>query len=247
MSAGRAPRAPGREEAAALRAVEVLDHLEAAHPDAKCALDFGSPLELLVATILAAQAQDKHINTLTPALFRRYPTAAAWASAPPEQVREDLRPTGFFNQKAKAVQATCQALVERHGGAVPEDLDALVALPGVGRKTANVVLGNAFGHPDRVAVDTHVQRLAKLLGFTRHDDPVKIEADLAALWPAARRTRGCHLLQFHGRRVCVARRPRCDACPVAPLCPSAHSPPPGKKAAGKKAAGKKAPSRKSAG
>lgn len=205
------------------RTLEVLDRLERAYPDARCALDYRTPLELLIATILAAQAQDKHINTVTPGLFAKYPTARAWAEAPIEQLEEDLRPTGFFRNKAKAVKATCQALVERHGGKVPEDLDALVALPGVGRKTANVVLGNAFGHPDRVATDTHVLRLSARLGFTEHTDPEKVEADLEERWPAERRTRACHLLQFHGRQVCLARKPRCGACPVNDLCPAAFS------------------------
>ncbi|MCO5165704.1 MAG: endonuclease III [Planctomycetes bacterium] len=203
------------------RTLEVLDRLERAYPDARCALDFHTPLQLLIATILAAQAQDKHINTVTPGLFAKYRTARDWAEAPLEQLEVDLKPTGFFRNKAKAVKATCQALVERHGGEVPEDLEALVALPGVGRKTANVVLGNAFRHPDRVATDTHVLRLAARLGFTEQTDAAKVEADLEARWPAERRTRACHLLQFHGRQVCVARRPRCDACPVNDLCPSA--------------------------
>jgi endonuclease-3 len=204
-------------------AARVLDALERAYPDARCALDFETPLQLLIATILAAQAQDKHINTLTPDLFFKYPTARAWAEAPLEQLEHDLRPTGFFRNKAKAVKGCCAALVERHGGKVPADLDALVALPGVGRKTANVVLGNAFGQPDRVATDTHVLRLAARLGFTDRTDPEDVERDLEALWPAERRTRACHLLQFHGRQVCLARAPRCATCPVQELCPSAFT------------------------
>jgi endonuclease III len=203
------------------RAIEVLDRLEQAYPDAKCALDFETPLQLLIATILAAQAQDKHINTVTPGLFAKYRTAKAWAEAPLEQLEVDLKPTGFFRNKAKAVKGACARLVELHGGKVPEDLDALVELPGVGRKTANVVLGNAFGHADRVATDTHVLRLSLRLGFTRSDDPVEVERDLEALWPAERRTRACHLMQFHGRAVCVARKPRCGECPVNDRCPSA--------------------------
>jgi endonuclease-3 len=205
------------------QAVRVLDLLEKSYPDAKCALDYRTPLELLVATILAAQHRDDHINVVTPGLFAKYPTARAWAEADPEQVRQDLKPTGFFNQKAKSVQGACAALVADHGGEVPDDLDALVKLHGVGRKTANVVLGNAFAHPDRVATDTHVLRVAKRLGWTASDDPVKVERDLEALWPAPRRTRACHLLQFHGRAVCQARTPRCQECPIAPLCPSADT------------------------
>jgi endonuclease-3 len=205
------------------RAIEVLDILEATYPDARCALDFETPLQLLIATILAAQAQDKHINTVTPGLFRKYPTARAWAEADPDEVRADLKPTGFYNNKAKAVQGACRVLVDEHGGEVPDDLDALVRLPGVGRKTANVVLGNAFHHPDRVATDTHVLRLSLRLGWTTSTDPEQVERDLEALWPAERRTRACHLLQFHGRALCVARSPRCQQCPVAPLCPSAET------------------------
>jgi len=207
----------------AAAAVRILDLLEETHPDAKCALDFRTPLELLIATILAAQHRDDHINVVTPGLFAKYPTARAWAEADPEQVKVDLKPTGFFNQKARSVQGACAALVRDHAGEVPDDLDALVRLYGVGRKTANVVLGNAFKRPDRVATDTHVLRLSKLLGWTRSDDPEQVERDLEALWPAGRRTRACHLLQFHGRRVCVARAPRCQECPLAPLCPSADT------------------------
>jgi endonuclease-3 len=174
-----------------------------------------------VATILAAQARDEKINQLTPALFQRYPDARAFAEAPLPLLAEELKPTGYYNQKARAVQGACRALLERHGGEVPDDLDALVGLPGVGRKTANVVLGNAFAHPDRVAVDTHVKRVSARLGLSRAEDPADVEAELERLIPPARRTRACHLMQFHGRRVCLARSPRCDACPLAPLCPSA--------------------------
>lgn len=235
--------ASGAQPADRAGAVRVLDLLEETHPDAKCALDFRTPLELLIATILAAQHRDDHINVVTPGLFAKYPTARAWAEADPEQVKVDLKPTGFFNQKAKSVQGACAALVASHGGEVPDDLDALVALPGVGRKTANVVLGNALGHRDRVATDTHVLRLSKRLGWTRSDDPEQVERDLEALWPAERRTRACHLLQFHGRRICVARAPRCQECPLAPLCPSADTAAPPAKAAKKarRSAAKAAP------
>lgn len=201
--------------------MRVLDLLEAEYPNAACALRFSNPLELLVATILAAQAQDVHINEVTARLFPKYRTAADWAGAPTSVLLEELRSTGFFNQKTKAVQGACRALVEEHGGRVPDDLDALTRLPGVGRKTANVVTGNAFGHPDRIAVDTHVKRLAQRFGFTRSDDPEEIELDLERLWPAERRTRACHLLQFHGRRICDAKKPRCEACVASELCPSA--------------------------
>jgi endonuclease-3 len=217
----RAKPTPRPSAQARRRAEEQLDLLEAAHPDARIALDYETPLQLLVATILAAQNTDKHINTVTPRLFERYRSAADWAETPLEKLQEDLRPTGFFNQKAKAVQGACRALVEEHDGQVPPDVDALVALPGVGRKTANVVLGAAFGQPDRVAVDTHVKRLALRLGLTTSNKPDRIESDLEALWPSDRRTRGCHLLQYHGRRVCKARKPQCEVCSLAEACPSA--------------------------
>lgn len=221
------------------RIVEILDRLERAYPDARCALDFQTPLQLLIATILAAQAQDKHINTVTPHLFAKYPTARDWAEAPLDQLEVDLKPTGFFRNKAKAVKGACQALVERHGGQVPRDLDALVELPGVGRKTANVVLGTAFHEPHRVATDTHVLRLSRRLGFTESEDPIQVERDLEVRWPEDRRTRACHLLQFHGRQRCLARRPKCAECPLSELCPSAflvdaqledEAPPPPKRA-----------------
>src|SRR5207302_1351037 len=158
-------------------------------------------LELLVATILAAQARDTHINTITAKLFQKYRTAKDWATADEAVLTDELRPTGFFNSKTKSVLGATRALVERHGGKVPEDMDALVALPGVGRKTANVVLGNAFGRPDRVAVDTHVKRLSQRLGFTKSEDPDEIEKDFEKIAPAERRTHLCHVLQFHGRRI----------------------------------------------
>jgi endonuclease-3 len=222
---GKPTKRPGPESLAARagRAVQVLDRLEAEYPNAKIALDFTTPLELLIATILAAQARDSHINTVTPALFKKYRTAADWANAPLETLRTELRSTGTFNQKAKSVHEATQGLVDHHGGEVPDDLDALTQLHGVGRKTANVVIGNAFGHPDRVAVDTHVKRLSQRLRFTRNDDPDKIEADLEKIWPAPRRTRACHLLQFHGRRICDAKNPKCDACVVSDHCPSAFT------------------------
>ena len=205
------------------KALAILDRLDAEYPNAGIALDFTNPLELLIATILAAQARDSHINTVTARLFPKYRTAKDWATAPDEVLLEELKPTGFFNSKTKSVQGATRALVEQHGGEVPEDMDALVALPGVGRKTANVVLGNAFGHPDRIAVDTHVKRLSERLGFTKSEDPDEIEKDLEKLWPAERRTHLCHVLQFHGRRICVGPNPKCDACVVNDLCPSAFT------------------------
>lgn len=205
------------------KALAILDRLDREYPNATIALDFTNPLELLIATILAAQARDSHINTITAKLFKKYRTARDWAEAPTDVLLAELKPTGFFNSKTKSVQGATRALVERHGGVVPEDMDALVALPGVGRKTANVVLGNAFGHTDRVAVDTHVRRLSQRLGFTKSDDPDEIEKDLERLWPERRRTHLCHVLQFHGRRICVGAKPKCEACVVNDLCPSAFT------------------------
>jgi len=196
----------------------ILDRLEVSHPDATLALDFRSPLQLLVALILAAQCTDAKVNEVTPALFRRYRGAADFAAADPEELEGLVKQTGFFRQKARAVRGCCQALVDRFGGQVPDDFDALLGLPGVGRKTANILLGNAFGIP-AIGVDTHVGRLAQRLGLTRHTDPDKIEADLAALVPCARQIRFCHLLQYHGRRVCLARKPACPTCTLVDLCP----------------------------
>ncbi len=196
----------------------LLDRLEAAHPDATLALDFRSPLQLLVALILAAQCTDAKVNEVTPALFRRYRGAADFAAADPEELEGLVKQTGFFRQKARAVRACCQALVDRCGGEVPDDFDALLSLPGVGRKTANILLGNAFGIA-AIGVDTHVGRLSQRLGLSRHSDPDKIEADLTALIPAARQIRFCHLLQYHGRRICLARKPACPTCTLIDLCP----------------------------
>jgi endonuclease-3 len=218
------------------RVLAVLDRLEKEYPNAKIALDFSNPLELLVATILAAQARDSLINTVTAKLFKKYRTAKDWATADEKVLTQELKPTGFFNSKTKSVLGATRALVERHGGEVPDDMEALVALPGVGRKTANVVTGNAFGHPDRVAVDTHVKRLSERLGWTKHSDPEDIEKDLEKLWPAEGRTHDCHLLQFHGRRICFSNKPRCEDCVVNDLCPSAFT---FEKAKKKKAAKKK--------
>ncbi len=197
---------------------EVITRLDRAHPDAKLALDFSSPLELLIALILAAQCTDAKVNEVTPALFREFPTAAAFAAADQDTLEGWLRPTGFFRQKTRAVRACCQALVDRFGGAVPSDFDDLLSLPGVGRKTANILRGNAFGLPG-IGVDTHVGRLSQRLGFTTNTDPDKIEADLTTIVPIANQIRFCHLLQYHGRRVCLARKPGCPACILIEICP----------------------------
>jgi endonuclease-3 len=203
---------------------EVLRRLKKAYPDATCALEHRTPFELLVATILSAQCTDVRVNMVTPALFATYPTARSLAEADQADVEELIRSTGFFRNKARNLIGMAGALVERHGGEVPADMEALRVLPGVGRKTANVVLGNAFGMNVGVTVDTHVARLTKLLGLTRHTDPIKIERDLMDLVPRKDWTLVSHLLIWHGRQVCIARRPRCDECVLRHGCPSARPP-----------------------
>ena len=199
----------------------VYDTLAATYPDAHCELDFGDAFQLLCATILSAQCTDKRVNMVTPVLFERYPNAAALAAAKQADVEEIIRTTGFFRNKAANLIAMAGALVDRHGGEVPADMDALVALPGVGRKTANVVLGNAFGRNEGIVVDTHVSRLSQRLGLTADTDPVKIESSLIPLFPNERWTMLSHLLIEHGRQVCDARKPRCSSCLLADVCPSA--------------------------
>jgi len=189
------------------------------HPDAHCELRHSSPLELLVATILSAQCTDARVNLVTPILFARYPTAADYAGADRAELEEIVKPTGFFRNKSATVMALGAALVAEHGGEVPRRMKQLVALPGVGRKTANVVLGNAFGVPG-ITVDTHVGRLARRFGWTTSEDPLVVEAEVGALFPRRDWTMLSHRLIFHGRRICHARRPACGACPLAALCPS---------------------------
>jgi len=198
---------------------ETLLRLEHLYGDAGCSLDFGSPLQLLAATILSAQCTDARVNMVTPELFRRFPTAAALAAAPSGAIEEVIRSTGFFNAKAKSLRGMAKALVEKHGGEVPRTMSDLHALPGVGRKTANVVLGNVWNTPDGVVVDTHVGRLARRLGWTRHADPVKVEQDLNGRVPRERWTWISHALILHGRRICVSQRPKCDLCVLADICP----------------------------
>lgn len=197
---------------------KVIAALGAAHPDATLALDYASPLELLVALILAAQCTDAKVNEVTPALFARFRSAPDFAAVGQEELERWIRPTGFYRQKAKAIRACCQQLVERFDGTVPSDRDALLTLPGVGRKTANILLGNAFGVP-AIGVDTHVARVSQRLGLTAESDPDKIETDLTARVPRRDQIRFCHLLQFHGRRICQARKPRCAECVLLKLCP----------------------------
>ena len=210
---------PPSRTALVRRARRIARELAVLHPDAHCELDFTTPLELAVATILSAQCTDKRVNEVTPALFRRYPTAAAYAAADRAELEALVRPTGYFRNKAGSLIGLGAALVERHGGAVPRRLEDLVQLPGIGRKTANVVLGNAFGVPG-LTVDTHFGRLVRRFGWTALDDPGKVEAVVADLLPKAEWTLFSHRVIFHGRRVCHARKPACGACGVAALCPS---------------------------
>lgn len=212
-----------RDDTAVLRrhATGVFGQLVALYPDAHCELDHGDAWQLLVATILSAQCTDRRVNMVTPVLFARYPTPAALAAARQEDVEEVIRSTGFFRNKARNLIAMAGAVVDRHAGRVPTSMEELVILPGVGRKTANVVLGNACGINAGVVVDTHVQRLAGRLGLSRQADPVKVEQDLMALFDQDRWTLLSHLLIWHGRRLCHARKPQCGACPLASICPSA--------------------------
>jgi endonuclease-3 len=202
-----------------VRVAALLSLLAEAYPDATCALTFQTPLQLLVATILSAQCTDERVNMTTPALFAAYPDAAAFSAADPKKLEEMIHSTGFFRQKAKSIREACADLVTLHGGEVPRDLDALVALRGVGRKTANVVLGNAYGIASGIVVDTHVGRLAIRLGLTRETDPVKVEQALMPLISRERWVLFSHWLILHGRAVCNARKPRCSTCPLFAHCP----------------------------
>ena len=204
------------------RVRKIIARLEQAYPDPTCALRHKSALELLVATILSAQSTDARVNMVTPTLFAKYKTARDFASADPRVLEQEIHSTGFFRNKTRSIVGMAQALVERHGSAVPDTMDRLVELPGVGRKTANVVLGTWFKKNEGIVVDTHVQRLATLLGLTKEKDPVKIERDLIALVPRDKWTWFSHTLIMHGRRVCIARRPKCGVCVVNRWCPSSR-------------------------
>ncbi|MHC4925587.1 MAG: endonuclease III [Planctomycetota bacterium] len=204
------------------RADEVYHLLVAEHPDAHCELDHDTPFQLGVATILSAQTTDVRVNMVTPELFRRYPDAPALASAQQEEVEELVRSTGFFRNKARNIIGFARGLMASHEGEVPRTMAELSVLPGVGRKTANVILGNAFGLDEGVVVDTHVKRLTTLMRFTKEKTPEKIERDLMVIFPRERWTMLAHLLIWHGRRVCDARKPRCEACVVSHLCPSSR-------------------------
>lgn len=200
---------------------EAISRLKEAYPDARTELIWDDPLQLLVATVLSAQSTDVRVNGVTEGLFRKYRTAEAFAEADLAEMEEEIRPVGFFRNKARAIKSMARALVEEHGGEVPCTMEELVALPGVGRKTANVVLGNAFGVDEGVVVDTHVRRLSNRLGFSKENDPERIERDLLKIVPEEERTLFSHLLIFHGRRVCNARKPDCPNCVLNHVCPSA--------------------------
>jgi len=215
------PPRPRSRAARIDQAAAVDKALTAFYPDARCELDFRNPLELLVATVLSAQTTDVRVNSITPELFAEYPDATAYANADREHLESILRPLGFFRAKAKSLIGMGRALVDDFDSEVPATLDELVTLPGVGRKTANVVLGNAFGIPG-ITVDTHVGRLARRLGWTRSENALQVEKDIGQLLPEEDWTMACHRLIFHGRRICLARRPLCGSCPIVDLCPSAQ-------------------------
>ena len=220
MQSSRADRFAAESPVARTRRARRIDRVLAeTYPDAHCELDFTTPLELLVATILSAQCTDARVNMVTPKVFATYPTAAHYAAADRDQLETMIQSTGFFRAKTNSLIGLGQALVERYGGEVPGRLDALVTLPGVGRKTANVVLGNAFGVPG-ITVDTHFGRLARRFGWTAETDPDRVEAEVGALFPKRDWTMLSHHLIWHGRRMCHARKPACGACPVARLCPA---------------------------
>jgi endonuclease III len=206
------------------RAAEIVRKLQRMYPRARCTLDFVNPLELLVATILSAQSTDARVNIVTKDLFRKYKTALDYARALPSALENDIHATGFFRSKAKSLIGAGKALAEKHGGEVPQTMEELVELPGVGRKTANVVLGNAFGKAVGIVVDTHVSRVAGRLGLTKNADPVKIESDLMKVVPQKEWVKFSHRLIQHGREICVARKPKCSECLLNELCPSAQEP-----------------------
>lgn len=206
------------------RASAIRSRLAKAYPDAKCALNFRNPLEILVATVLSAQCTDAKVNEVTATLFEKYTTPQDYLSAPPGELERDIHATGFFNQKAKSLRGLSQVLLDEFGGDVPKTMAEILRLPGVARKTGNVVLGNAYGIVDGIAVDTHVHRLSWRLGFSDQDDPVKVEKDLMALFPKRHWLTLTYLIIDHGRSVCFARNPRCDDCVIAKKCPARRLP-----------------------
>jgi endonuclease III len=206
------------------RVNEIVHQLKRIYPRAKCALNFKDAYQLLIATILSAQSTDARVNEVTPALFKKYPTAAALAGASFPELEREIKSTGFFRNKARSIVGAAQTIVTRHGGIVPDSMEQLVELPGVGRKTANVVLGNAYDKTEGVVVDTHVARVSGRLGLTEHADALKIEQDLMTMIPKKEWTRFAHRLIEHGRTICIARKPKCSECRLNELCPSAQEP-----------------------
>jgi endonuclease-3 len=211
-----------RESPIEQRAPEIIRILSETYPDARVALNFSTPLEMLVATILSAQCTDERVNQVTKSLFQKYRTPEDYLRVPESELAADIKPTGFFNQKTRAIRGACQRIVEVYGGRVPDTMEDLLTLLGVARKTANIVLGNAFGKVEGMAVDTHVRRLAERLGFSMEKDPDKIERDLMRLVPRERWFPFTYVLIDHGRRICTARNPTCEICPVNHLCPSSR-------------------------
>ena len=205
------------------RVLKIVELLEKEHPDAKIALNYTNPLELLVATILSAQCTDRRVNIVTKDLFKKYRKAEDYANANLEEFEEDIRPTGFYRNKAKNIKKCCQILVDKFNSQVPKTMEEMIELPGVARKTANIVLSNAYGAIEGIAVDTHVRRLARRLGLSEHENPSKIEKDLMEIVPKTHWKRITDLLIFHGRRICVARKPKCRICILNKLCPSAFT------------------------
>lgn len=205
------------------RVLEIIRLLEGVHPDAKIALHFSNPLELLVATMLSAQCTDERVNEVTKSLFKKYRRAEDYAKVDLKELEEDIRPTGFYHNKARNLKAICQILVERFNSEVPRTMEEMLTLPGVGRKTANIVLSNAYGLIEGIAVDTHVRRVAKRLGLTDQEDPNKIEKDLMEVVPRPQWPRFTDLLIFHGRRICIAKKPKCEICVLNKICPSAFT------------------------
>jgi endonuclease-3 len=216
-----AQKSKAKTTATKARVKQIIQRLEKAHPDAKLDLDFTSPLELLIALILAAQARDDLVRQVTVGLFKKNRKADDYARTPLPRLEDQIRKVNFYRNKAKSIQNCCKELVQRFGGQVPDRLEDLLTLPGVGRKTANIVLGNAF-EQDTIGVDTHVMRLSQRLGLTKNTNPDKIEFDLTPLVPEKQRVRFCHLLQYHGRRICLAKSPRCPGCTIKSLCPYPH-------------------------
>jgi endonuclease-3 len=223
MKRAKRGRGASRHKAADKRMAPIIKKLRQRYPDAKCALTHRNPLQLLVATILSAQCTDTRVNIVTRDLFKKYRSAQDYADANPEEFEREIRSTGFYRNKTKSIIGMAQALVEKHAGKVPRSMEELTALPGVGRKTANVVLGNAFGMDEGVVVDTHVKRIANRLKLTGWQDPEKIEQDLMKLVPRPEWTLFAHLLILHGREICTARAPKCEICPVSNLCPTSSA------------------------